>query len=185
MVKVGSMKRAMPVLLVTSFISLAATGGFAWPHRSSAAKPPAGDPSAAASVLASVEVGSNPSRLILRTSGTPAYTSYSPTPDVFVIDLSGVVKAGTLSLPHDLPPGMASIAADDAVEMGNHLTRVTIRFSEQQTPKVSAIDHDVVVDLSGTETKAAGVASAELATMPPPVAAPLSANASEVTIGTL
>ncbi len=180
MVKVGSMKRAMPVLLVTSFISLAATGGFAWPHRSSAAKPPAGDPSAAASVLASVEVGSNPSRLILRTSGTPAYTSYSPTPDVLVIDLSGVAKTGSLSLPHDLPPGMASITADDAVEMGNRLTRVTIRFSEQQTPKVSAIDHDVVVDLSGMDAKASAVATADLATTAPPVAAP----SSEVPTGT-
>ena len=173
MVKVGSMKRAMPVLLVTSFISLAATGGFAWPHRSSTAKPSAGDPSAAASVLASVEVGSNPARLVLRTSGTPAYTSYSPTPEVFVIDLSGVSKAATLALPRDLPPGVASITADEAVEMGNRLTRVTLRFADPQTPKVSASDHDVVVDLVGTQGKPAAVESAGLTTAPP-LAAPAS-----------
>jgi type IV pilus assembly protein PilQ len=177
MVKVGSMKRAMHVLLVASFISLAATGGFAWPHRSSTAKP-AGDSSAAASVLASVEVGSNPARLILRTSGTPAYTSYSPTPDIFVIDLSGVSKAATLSIPHDLPAGVASVTADEAVEMGNRLTRVTLRFAEAQTPRVSASDHDVMVDLSGAEVRPAAAENAA----PPVVPAPTISRAAETVV---
>jgi len=90
MVKVGSMRRAKRILLIASMLLLSAGAMNAslWKHSK-------GDQSAEAAVpaltsLNAIELESVPSsRLVLRTSATPAYTSYSPTPDTFVVDLAG------------------------------------------------------------------------------------------------
>ncbi|HUP47127.1 MAG TPA: type IV pilus secretin PilQ [Thermoanaerobaculia bacterium] len=138
------MNEGKRILLLTAVMLLAANGVQAgvWKSRKTqaAAKP---DPTASTMVLNAIELGS--SRVTLRTSGTPAYTSYSPAPDVFVVDLTATGRPAALEIPSTLPDGVASISAEEAVEMGNRLTRVTFRFTAPFTPEVSAADKAVLV----------------------------------------
>ncbi|HUP62777.1 MAG TPA: type IV pilus secretin PilQ [Thermoanaerobaculia bacterium] len=91
------------------------------------------------------------SRVVLRTSAAPAYTSYSPSPGVFVVDLTNTSRDAAATIPETtLPPAVVSISADDVVEMGSHLTRVTFRLSETMHPEVSAIEKAVVVTIPAT-----------------------------------
>ncbi|HUP47230.1 MAG TPA: type IV pilus secretin PilQ [Thermoanaerobaculia bacterium] len=132
-------------LLVTAVMLLAANSAHAgfWKSRKSqdaaATKPAA----ALSMALTAVELGS--SRVTLRTSGTPAYTSYSPAPDVFVIDLTDTERPAALEMPASLPGGLASISAEEVVEMGSRLTRVTFRFTAPFAPEISAADKAVLV----------------------------------------
>jgi type IV pilus assembly protein PilQ len=98
---------------------------------------------AAAQTLRAVEI--EESRVVLRTTGAPAYTSYSPSPGVFVVDLAGAAPDGALAIPSVLPAGVASISADPVVEMGSSLTRITLRLSDSIQPEVAAIENAVVV----------------------------------------
>ena len=105
----------------------------------------AGSPCPTASTMALTAVELGASRVTLRTSGTPAYTSYSPAPDVFVVDLTATSRPADLAIPETMPDGVASISAEEAVEMGNQLTRVTFRFTAPFAPEVSAADKAVLV----------------------------------------
>ncbi|HUF18093.1 MAG TPA: AMIN domain-containing protein, partial [Thermoanaerobaculia bacterium] len=87
-------------------------------------------------------------RLVLQTTGAPAYTSYSPQPDVFVLDLPRTTKAYGLVLPTNLPSYVASVAADEAIELGRPLTRVTVRFTSPMSATASTVDGSVVIDFS-------------------------------------
>ncbi|HEV7920596.1 MAG TPA: type IV pilus secretin PilQ [Thermoanaerobaculia bacterium] len=98
---------------------------------------------AAGQTLSAVEIEG--SRVLLHTSGSPAYTSYSPSPDVFVVDLTATSKASGVVIPATLPAGVTSIAAEEAVEMGNRLTRVTVRLREAASPTASVNGTDVVI----------------------------------------
>jgi type IV pilus assembly protein PilQ len=145
MVKVGSMRRAKRILLIGGVLMVSVTpadarvwGRKAQPH---AAAPAAAVPGAV--VLGGVEIDG--SRVILRTSGAPAYTSYSPSPGVFVVDLTGTSRDAAVTIPATLPPAILSIAADEVVEMGTRLTRVTLRFAATVTPDISAVEKSVVV----------------------------------------
>ena len=144
MVKVGSMSRARRILLIGGVLVVSASAAEArlWGRK---AKEPATETAAvpAPIVLGAVEVDG--SRVILRTSGAPAYTSYSPSPGVFVVDLTGTSRAAAAVVPATLPPAVLSLSADEVVEMGTRLTRVTFRFAETFTPEVSAVDRSVVV----------------------------------------
>ncbi|MBV9494878.1 MAG: AMIN domain-containing protein, partial [Acidobacteria bacterium] len=122
---------------------------------------------AAAQTLSAVEIDGP--RVLLRTSGSPAYTSYSPSPDVFVVDLTATSKASGVALPTTFPAGVTSITAEEAVEMGNRLTRVTVRMSEALAPSVSVSGADVVIAIPETEARIAANNAAE--PLPPLVAA--------------
>ena len=95
--------------------------------------------------LTTVEADST--RVMLHTSGTPAYTSYSPFPDVFVVDLTGTTRPADLSMPATLPAGITSVTAEEAVEMGSKLTRVTIRLKKPVTLQASASDKSVIITM--------------------------------------
>lgn len=142
--KVRSMTKGKRILLVTALMLLAANGVHAglWKSRKTQAAADA-KTAAAPMALTAVELGS--SRVTLRTSGTPAYTSYSPAPDVFVVDLTATSRPADLAIPAELPDGVSSITAEEAVEMGNKLTRVTFRFNAPFAPEVSAADKAVLV----------------------------------------
>jgi type IV pilus assembly protein PilQ len=138
------MKTGKRILLVTAVMLLAANGvqaGF-WKSRKSQAAADTGS-TAAPMALSAVEIGS--SRVTLRTTGTPAYTSYSPAPDVFVVDLTATGRPEDLVIPAELPAGVASISAEQVMEMGSSLTRVTFRFTTPFAPEVSAADKAVLV----------------------------------------
>jgi type IV pilus assembly protein PilQ len=101
--------------------------------------------------LTAIEFESAPTaRLLLRTSGTPAYTSYSPAPDTFVVDLSNASKAPSLTLPAAVP-GITSVTAEEVTEMGARLTRVTVHLAQPSTPQAAADDHAVAVTLPAKE----------------------------------
>ena len=137
MVKVGSMRRANRILLMAGMFALSANGIHASIFRHGKTEKPSPAPVAVAAMsLTAVDVDS--SRILLRTSGNPAYTSYSPSPDVFVVDLTGTTKDTGLVLPSSLPAGVASVAAEEVTEMGNRLTRVTFRLSAPAALKASA-----------------------------------------------
>ncbi|MGZ8866737.1 MAG: type IV pilus secretin PilQ [Thermoanaerobaculia bacterium] len=138
------MTKGKRILLVTALMLLAANGVHAglWKSRKTQAAADA-KTAAAPMALTAVELGS--SRVTLRTSGTPAYTSYSPAPDVFVVDLTATARPADLAIPAELPNGVSSITAEEAVEMGNKLTRVTFRFNAPFAPEVSAADKAVLV----------------------------------------
>ncbi len=106
-------------------------------------------------------------RLVLQTTGAPAYTSYSPQPDVFVLDLPRTTKAFNLALPTNLPSYIASVAADEAIELGKPLTRVTVRFTAPMAATATSVDGDVVIDFS--EPLMAGVEDVAPEVAPPPM----------------
>jgi type IV pilus secretin PilQ/predicted competence protein len=144
MVKVGSMTRAKRILLIAGMVLLGVSAADARPWGRKAAKPAEASPAAA---IALTSIGVEQSRIVLRTSGAPAYTSYSAAPGVFVIDLAGTTRAADVAMPASFPPGVTSISADNVVEMGTTLTRVTVRLSEPLQPEISALENAVVVAL--------------------------------------
>ena len=147
MVKVASMRRAKRILLMGG-VFLVAVAGTAdariWGSRK-ADKPAVSAEAAPTVALNALEVEG--SRVILRTNGAPAYTSYSPSPGVFVVDLTGTTREATAVVPPTLPPAVASIAAEEVTEMGSRLTRITFRLAQLLTPEVTAIEKAVVVTI--------------------------------------
>ena len=145
MVKVGSMSRAKRILLIGGVLLVSASAADArlWGRK---AKEPA--PATTVAVPSPIALGAvevDGSRVILRTSGAPAYTSYSPSPGVFVVDLTSTGRDASVTIPATLPPAVLSLSADEVVEMGTRLTRVTFRLAESLSPEVSAGDKSVVV----------------------------------------
>ena len=172
MVKVASMRKAKRILLIASMLVLGVGGASAslWRHRTpkKPAEQPAPATAAAAMTLNAIEVGSSSSpQIVLRTSGAPAFTSLSPTPDQFVIDLSGTTKSGSLTIPSQLPAAVTAITADEVTEMGNRLTRVTVRLAQPGTAQAAADGNAVTITLP-----APAVVEAP-AVVPAPAAAPV------------
>lgn len=152
MVKVGSMKTKLHLLLVAGVIAVGlrcASSTAPKQARSEGTSPAevtAGENSQATLTGLEFEAAPTP-RLVLHTTGKPAYTSYSPHPDVFVIDLPKTTKNDQLSIASTFPAPIVSVAADEAVELGSPLTRVTVRFSRATSPAASATGDSVVVTL--------------------------------------
>jgi len=145
MVKVGSMRRAKRYVVIAGILLVSAGTADAGLFGSRKAKGAA--EKAAVSTISLTSVDVDGSRVILRTSGAPAYTSYSPTPGVFVVDLTGTGRDAAVNIPQALPPAVTSIAAEEVVEMGNRLTRVTFRLSTPMNLEVAAIDKAVAVTI--------------------------------------
>src|SRR5688500_7123965 len=148
MVKVGSMRRAKRFVVIAGILLLSVGSADAGLFGSRKAKSPAESAAVSAMTLHAVEVDGP--RVILRTSGAPAYTSYSPTPGVFVVDLTGTSRDAAVIIPSTLPPAVTSIAAEEVVEMGSRLTRVTFRLSSPMNLEVAAIDKAVAVTVPAT-----------------------------------
>jgi type IV pilus assembly protein PilQ len=111
--------------------------------------------------LRSVRVENLPeARVIVETDGRPAYTGYHPQPDVYVVDLLKTVKQPGLVLPTNLPAHVASISADEVLELGKPLTRVTVRFREPVAAWASASGNGVEI---GFEPPASASAERDLA----------------------
>lgn len=147
MVKVGSMRRAKRILLIAGLLLIGASAeARLWGRK--ADKPVKAEALPSAIALRGVEVEG--SLVVLRTSGAPAYTSYSPSPGVFVVDLTGTSRDSSLAIPATLPPAVASISADDVTEMGSSLTRVTFRLTDSLLPEVSAAENSVIVSIPAT-----------------------------------
>src|SRR5436305_2067101 len=131
MVKVGSMKRPNRMLVVTMVVAAVGVSGAnasLFRHRKAEGTPAASTAAVAGATLNAIDVDG--ARITLRTSATPAYTSYNPAPDVFVVDLTATSKGSALAIPTTLPPGVTSVTAEEAVEMGTRLTRVTFRLAQ-------------------------------------------------------
>jgi type IV pilus assembly protein PilQ len=150
MVKGTSMKRTKRILLVAGVLlvqaSIADAGLFG--RKGDAAKKAADAAPVSAIALSAVDVDG--SRVLLRTNGAPAFTSYSPAPGVFIVDLTGTSRENSAVVPATLPPAVTSITADEVVEMGSALTRITFRLSVPLMPEVTTIDHAVVVTIPAT-----------------------------------
>ncbi len=151
MVKVGSMRKGKRILLIAGMLILSVNAASAslFRHRSAEKSAPpqaqaAADP-ATSMTLSAIDI--EQSRIVLRTSAAPAYTSYSPTPDLFVIDLTGASKASTLAVSSPLPAGITSIAADEVTEMGTRLTRVTFHLAQPGALQAAANGNTVAVSL--------------------------------------
>jgi type IV pilus assembly protein PilQ len=129
-------------------LSVSAAEARLWGAKKAGDKPAAAAAIPAATVLSAVEVDG--SRVVLRTTGAPAYTSYSPSPGVFVIDLTGTSRDAAVAVPSVLPPAVLSISADEVVEMGTRLTRVTFRFADSFMPNIEAAEKSVVVTIPAT-----------------------------------
>jgi type IV pilus assembly protein PilQ len=135
--------------------------------------------------------------LILQTNVSPAFSSYSPQPGVYVVDLPFAAKGPDALVPAKLPDGVASVSADEAMELGSALTRVTIRLRPDVRPETVSFDKGIAIRFGGNagevatpaaiveETEAVPdvpvkVAEAPAVTAPappPPVAAPVMAPA--------
>ncbi|HEX9983432.1 MAG TPA: type IV pilus secretin PilQ [Thermoanaerobaculia bacterium] len=137
------MRRAKRIVLVAILLVGSVGAADAGLFKRKADKP--AEAAAAPMSLTAIELDG--SRVLLQTSGAPAYTSYSPSPNVFVVDLTGTGRPATLSIPTTLPSSVASLTADEVVEMGSRLTRVTFRLTQSFSPQASAIDGAVVVTL--------------------------------------
>ncbi len=158
MVKVGSLSRAKRIVLIGGVLLASAGTADARLWGRKADKPAAVAAVPGAIVLKAVEVDG--SQVVLRTSGAPAYTSYSPSPGVYVIDLTGTSRDAAALIPVTLPASVASLSADEVVEMGTRLTRVTFRFSDAVIPEIAAAEQSVVITVptaSPIETVASAV----------------------------
>jgi type IV pilus assembly protein PilQ len=168
------MRRAKRILLVASMLLLVVSSLEASLFRR---KPkPAAETVPAASAMSLTAIETDGPRVILRTSGAPAYTSYNPLPDVYIVDLTATTRPADLAIPSMLPPGIASVSAEEATEMGTRLTRVTFRLSQPVTLQVMAAEKSVVVasPASAVTEAAAPVeipAVAAVETVPAPVPA--------------
>lgn len=149
MVNVRSMRRAKRMLLVAGVLLFSVSEAHAglWGSRKANDKP-AEAVTAPTITLSAVEIEG--SRVLLRTSGAPAYTSYSSAPGVFVVDLTGTTRDASVAVPLTLPPAVKSITAEQVTEMGSSLTRVTFRLSDSLMPEVAAIEKAVVVTIPAT-----------------------------------
>jgi type IV pilus assembly protein PilQ len=175
MVNLRRKTRARLILLLTGMLAAGVTSaqGAFWKRGGAAAKMPA--PSAAASSavagmsLTAVDVETSPSpRIILRTTASPVYTSYSPMPDLFVIDLTGASKAASLVIPSAVPPSVVSVSVDEVTEMGSRMTRVSVHLNQAGTIEASAEGNSIVINLPAVATTA--VAASEIvAPAPKPV----------------
>jgi type IV pilus secretin PilQ/predicted competence protein len=149
MVRMGSMTRANRILLIAGLVvlSVGPTQAGLFGRRKAEAKP-AAPVAAAVMTLNAVEIdASTTPRLILRTSGSPVFNSYSPQPSQFVVDLTGASKAESLTTPSNLPPSVTSIAVDEVSEMGTRLTRVTVMLAQAATLHASAEANAVAINL--------------------------------------
>ncbi|HEX6097761.1 MAG TPA: type IV pilus secretin PilQ [Thermoanaerobaculia bacterium] len=152
------MSRAKRILLIGGVLLAGAGTADAriWGSRK-AEKPAVTAAVPGAIVLKAVEIDG--SRVVLRTSGAPAYTSYSPSAGVFVIDLTGTSRDAAAAIPATLPPSVVSLSADEVVEMGTRLTRVTFRFADSVIPEIAAAEQSVVVTVPAVAVPIETVAS--------------------------
>ncbi|MDQ3280402.1 MAG: type IV pilus secretin PilQ [Acidobacteriota bacterium] len=185
------MTRAKRIGLVAGVLVLQVSIAGAGVFGSRKAEPPRAIADVPASAIALRGVEIDGSRVLLRTSGAPAFTSYTPSPGVFIVDLTDTSRESTVAIPSALPPAVTSVAAEEVVEMGSRLTRVTFRLSEPLQPQVTAIDQAVVVTIPATaiaienaapavEPVAAAAPAVAPITPAPVVAAPI-ADATPVT----
>ncbi len=84
-------------------------------------------------------------RVTLQTTGKPTYTAYSPQPDVFILDFPRTARVEGMKMPSDLPAPLASVAVDEAIELGTALTRVTFRFTSPVSPQAIATGDSIAV----------------------------------------
>ena len=169
MVNVGNMRRARRILLIGSMVVLSVSSASASLWRRAPKKPEQAASPAAAMTLNAIEVGPASSQIVLRTSGAPAFTSLSPTPDQFVVDLSGTAKGEALAIPAQLPANVLAINADEITEMGSKLTRVTVKFAQAGAAQAAADGNSVVVTLQ------AWIPAVAEAPAPVPTAVPVAA----------
>lgn len=163
MVKVRSMTRAKLILLITGMLLANVSGAHAsfW-KRGAAAKASSQAASATPTgmSLTAIDVETTPApRLILRITASPVYTSYSPMPDVFVVDLTGASRASSLAIPTALPSSVGSISVDEVTEMGSRLTRVTLHLAQPASIEASAEENSITISLPPGSTVAVGNAT--------------------------
>jgi len=170
------MRRAKRILLLAGMLLLCVSSAHAGWWGSRKADKRAESASIATISLTAIEIDG--SRVVLRTSGAPAYTSYSPSPGVFVVDLTGTLRDASLAVPQTVPPAVTSISADEVTEMGSSLTRVTFRLADAINPEVSAIEKAVVITIPATAIPIASAASEEV--LPPVVPATLEPAPAEI-----
>ena len=153
MVKVGrSMRKGKRLVLIASMLVLSVHSASASLFRHRSAEKTAPQPQAqvepATMALNMIDIEQTPTpRVVLRTSAAPAYTSYNPAPDLFVVDLTGTTKGTSLAIPSQLPASINAMAADEVTEMGARLTRVTFHLAQAATLQASAEGNSVVVML--------------------------------------
>jgi type IV pilus assembly protein PilQ len=152
------------VATVVAAVGVSGANASLFGHRKAEGKPAANTAAVAGATLNAIDVDG--SRITLRTSATPVYTSYNPAPDVFVVDLTATAKGSALTIPPALPAGVASITAEEAVEMGTRLTRVTFRLAQPLSPEASANENNVVIALPAVAT-AADAAPVQVVALPP------------------
>ncbi|HYO76688.1 MAG TPA: type IV pilus secretin PilQ [Thermoanaerobaculia bacterium] len=163
------MRRAKRILLVAGVllvnVSMAEAGLFG----SRKADPSKTVDTAAASAIALSAVEIDGSRVLLRTNGAPAFTSYSPSPGVFIVDLTDTSRSAGVAVPATLPPAVSSITADEVVEMGSRLTRITFRLAQPMQPEVTTIDKAVVITIPATAIPIETAAAPSIEALPPAV----------------
>jgi type IV pilus assembly protein PilQ len=138
------MTRAKQVVLMASVLLVGiGDANASWLHRSKSEKPKPAPVAASSMTLDSIDADA--SKITLHTSGTPAYTSYSPSPAVFVVDLTSTSKGSAVAIPTSLPAGIGSISTEEATEMGTKLTRVIFRLVQPVVPTASVVDNGIVV----------------------------------------
>jgi type IV pilus assembly protein PilQ len=160
------MTRARLILLIAGLL-VASTSAHAsfWKRSASPKTAPASPASAAATPpagmsLTAIDVETTPAnRLILRTTSSPVYTSYSPTPDVFVIDLTGASKGPSFAIPSGLPSPVSSVSVEELSEVGFRLTRVTLHLTQPTTIEAAAEENSITINLPATSTAAVAEAA--------------------------
>ncbi|HEX8154864.1 MAG TPA: AMIN domain-containing protein, partial [Thermoanaerobaculia bacterium] len=146
------MRNAKRILLVASVTVLVVGSAEAGLFGRKAKAP---EPVRAASAMSLTAIESDASRVVLRTSGTPAYTSYSPSPDVFIVDLTATSRPAEVGIPSPLPPAVTTVTAEEVTEMGSRLTRVTFRLSQPLSLQATAAESSVVINFPAVAAQAA------------------------------
>jgi len=121
---------------------------------------PANTPDSGAMLVGlDAEIAPTP-KVIVHTSQEPVYSSYAPQPGEFVIDFPGMTKSGQLTTPTNLPSNVTSVSAEETVELGSPLTRVTLHYVGDAAPTAIAENDAVIVTFEGVSGATTSVASA-------------------------
>jgi type IV pilus assembly protein PilQ len=168
------MTRAKRILVLAGVVVLCVDGASAsWFRNKANTKAPEATAPMTAMTLNAIEIEPAPAlRLLLRTSGTPVYTSYSPAPSRFVVDLTATAKSPAVSIPSPLPPSVSAITVDEVTEMGTRLTRVVLTLAQPATLQASANDNTLAISLPAPSVAEARPAEEPLPAVVPVLPAP-------------
>ena len=122
-------------------------------------------------------------RVVLNADAPLLYTSYEPSPETLIIELSGARPAESFSTPAVEGGLVTSLKVEPVNELGRHQTRLTIRHRAGTKFEIASQGRSLAIGFEtavSADASAVSAATETAAVSPAPVAEPASAKPAEV-----